>query len=81
MILNNDLKKTVIRSIRFSPALMHMVKKECAYLGIDFSTYIRNTATVAMKHNKISASVEASNGQTGNEPERTWPADLFDLQR
>lgn len=49
---NNNVKKTVIRSTRFSPALMDMVKKECAYRGIDFSNYIRNAATVAMRHNK-----------------------------
>jgi hypothetical protein len=82
MILNNNMKKTVIRSVRFSPSLMDKVKRECAYRGVDFSNFIRNTATAAMKYNnKMIASAEASKGQTGNnEPKRTWPADLFDLR-
>ena len=53
---------------------MDMVTKECAYRGIDFINYIRNAATAAMKHAEISASVEASKGQTGNELKRIWPA-------
>lgn len=94
-MIDNHLKKTVIRSTRFSPALIDIIKTECAYRRIDFSNHIRNATTVAMKHNIKSGSAEASKGQTGNnvefkkrieydnlpEPKRTWPAELFERQR
>ena len=77
--MDNRWKKTVIRSTRFSPVLMDMIKTECKCRRIDFSNYIRLAATAAMKHNKKSGSAEASKGERrklnkGNEndkPHRT----------
>ena len=57
--MDNRWKKTVIRSTRFSPALMDMIKTECKCRRIDFSNYIRLAATAAMKHSKKSGSAEA----------------------
>ena len=50
--MDNRWKKTVIRSTRFSPVLMDMIKTECKCRRIDFSNYIRLAATAAMKHKK-----------------------------
>jgi len=38
-----------MRSTRFNPASMNMIKTECAHRWIDFSNYIRYAATAAMK--------------------------------
>lgn len=51
-LIDTQLKKTVIRSARFSPALMHMIRIECEHRRIDFSNYIRYAARAAMKHDK-----------------------------
>ena len=50
--MDNRWKKTVIRSTRFSPVLMDMIKTECKCRRIDFSNYIRLAATAAMKQNE-----------------------------
>ena len=77
-MIDNHWKKTVIRSTRYSPALMDRIKTECEYRGIDFSNYIRYAATVAMKHNKISdrsnTSDRSNKGPYDNppEPQREW---------
>ena len=60
--MDNRWKKTVIRSTRFSPVLMDMIKNECKCRRIDFSNYIRLAATAAMKHSKKSVSAKASRG-------------------
>ena len=39
--MDNRWKKTVMRSTRFSPVLMDMIKIECKCRRIDFSNYIR----------------------------------------
>ena len=62
-LMNNRWKKTVIRSTRFSPALMDMIKAECKYRRIDFSNYIRLAATAAMKHSKKSHNCRGLKGQ------------------
>ena len=59
-LMDNRWKKTVIRSTRFSPVLMDMIKTECKCRRIDFSNYIRFAATAAMKHNKKSGGAGAS---------------------
>ena len=71
-MIDNHWKKTVIRSIRFSPALMDMIKTECEYRGIDFSNYIRYAAMVAMKHNKISDRSNKGPYDNPPEPQREW---------
>ena len=43
-LMDNSWKKTVIRSTRFSPVLMDMIKTECKCGRIDFSNYIRFAA-------------------------------------
>ena len=60
--MDNRWKKTVIRSTRFSPVLMDMIKTECKRRRIDCSSYIRLAATAAMKHSKKSGSAGASKG-------------------
>ena len=60
--MHNRWKKTVIRSTRFSPVLMDMIKTECKCRRIDFSNYIRLAATAAMKHSKKSGTAEAPKG-------------------
>ena len=59
-LMDNRWKKTVIRSTRFSPVLMDMIKTECKCRRIDFSNYILFAATAAMKHNKKSGGAGAS---------------------
>ena len=62
--MDNRWKKTVIRSTRFCPVLMDMVREtECKSRRIDFSNYIRLAATAAMKHNKESGSCRDLKGQ------------------
>ena len=65
--MDNRWKKTVIRSTRFSPVLMDMIKTECKCRRIDFSNYIRLAATAAMKHNKKSGTAEAAKGNVENQ--------------
>jgi hypothetical protein len=57
-------KKTITRSIRFSPALRDMIKVECEYRGIDFSQYIRYAATAAMKHGNRVVRGDATESET-----------------
>ena len=64
--MDNRWKKTVIRSTRFSPVLMDMIKTECKCRRMDFSNYIRLAATAAMKHTKKSGSAEAPKGNVEN---------------
>ena len=64
--MDNRWKKTVIRSTRFSPVLMDMIKTECKCRRIDFSNYIRFAATAAMKHSKKSGTAEASKRKRTN---------------
>ena len=68
--MDNRWKKTVIRSTRFSPVLMDMIKTECKCRRIDFSNYIRLAATAAMKHNKKSGTAEASKGNVETQQEK-----------
>jgi hypothetical protein len=68
--MDNRWKKTVIRSTRFSPGLMDMIKTECKCRRIDFSNYIRLAATAAMKHSKKSGAAEASQGNVTNRQEK-----------
>jgi hypothetical protein len=61
--MDNRWKKTVIRSTRFSPVLIDMIKTECRCRRIDFSNYIRLAAKAAM-HNRKSGGAGASTGHT-----------------
>ena len=63
-LMDNRWKKTVIRSTRFSPVLMDMIRTECKCRRIDFSNYIRLAATAAMKHNKKTGTAEAAKAST-----------------
>ena len=66
-LMDSRWKKTVIRSTRFSPVLMDMIKTECKCRRIDFSNYIRLAATAAMKHKKETGSAKASRGSAQNQ--------------
>ena len=63
-LMDNRWKKTVIRSTRFSPVLMDMIKTECKCRRIDFSNYIRLAATACMKHSKKTGTAEAAKTST-----------------
>jgi hypothetical protein len=71
--IDENWKKTVIRSTRYSPALMDMIKTECAFRKTDFSRYIRYAAMVAMKHGKMSdRSTKTTGYDNSPEPQREW---------
>jgi hypothetical protein len=71
--IDENRKKTVIRSTRYSPALIGMINTECALRRVDFSNYIRYAAMTAMKHNKISDRSEAATEyDKPAEPQQEW---------
>lgn len=41
--------KTVVKSFRLNRDLLHQINEECRYRNLDFSSYVRHAAIIAMK--------------------------------
>ncbi len=42
--------KDIIKSFRLSRELLDLINQECRYRSLDFSSYVRHAAILALKH-------------------------------
>jgi hypothetical protein len=42
--------KDIIKSFRLSRELLDLINQECRYRNLDFSSYVRHAAMLALKH-------------------------------